>query len=154
VDSLHTESMVVLEHARTDERWPHYLPRAVELGLRAQLALRLYNDGETLGGLNLYSTESDTVDEEARHVAELFASHAAIALGRARHEHQLNEAIASRKVVGQAIGIVMERYEIAEDRAFHFLVRASSTSNTKLRDVAQEMVDSTNARFAAKDDHP
>src|SRR3954454_24900666 len=146
VDSLRSEPIVVVEHAPQDTRWPEYLARAVELGLRAQLGLRLYNDEETLGGLNLYSTVSETVGDESRQMAELLASHAAIALGRARYEHQLNEAIASRKVVGQAMGIVMERYGINEDRAFDFLVRASSTSNTKLRDVAQEVVDSTNQK--------
>ena len=82
-------------------------------------------------------------------VAGLFATHAAIALGRSRYENQLNDAIGTRKVIGQAIGIVMERYGISEDRAFHFLARASSTSNVKLRDVAQEIVQATEERFAA-----
>jgi GAF domain-containing protein len=147
VDSIRREPVVVLEHVRHEQRWPRYIPRAVAAGLRAQLGLRLYTDEETLGGLNLYSTESATIDPDALQVAELFASHAAIALGRAQHEHQLNEALMSRKVIGQAIGIVMERYQISEDRAFHFLVRASSTSNTKLRAVAQEVVDSSNRKF-------
>jgi GAF domain-containing protein len=152
VDSVRTEPVVVVEHAQRDARWPGYLPQAVELGLRAQLALRLSTEGATLGGLNLYSTTSELVDRDARQVAELFASHAAIALGRARYEHQLNEAIASRKLIGQAIGIVMERFGISEDRAFDFLVRASSTSNIKLRDVAQEVVDSTNTRYTGGTD--
>jgi GAF domain-containing protein len=148
VDSIHKDPVVVLENVRHEQRWPRYIPRAVAAGLRAQLGLRLYTDEETLGGLNLYSTESATIDPDALQVAELFASHAAIALGRAQHEHQLNEALVSRKVIGQAIGIVMERYQISEDRAFHFLVRASSTSNTKLRAVAEEVVDSSNRKFA------
>lgn len=147
VESIRSEPVVVVEHARHEQRWPEFIPRAVTLGLRAQLALRLYTEEETLGGLNLYSTSSDTVEDDAIQAAELFATHAAIALGRARYEHQLNEALGSRKVIGQAIGIVMERYEINEDRAFHFLVRASSTSNVKLRDIAQEIVDTTNQEY-------
>ena len=141
-------SVVVAAKIRHDQRWPDYVAEAVKLGLRSQLALRLHNDRETLGGLNLYSTESDDVPEDAVHVAGLFATHAAIALGRSRYEHQLNDAISTRKVIGQAIGIVMERYGISEDRAFHFLARASSTSNAKLRDVAQELVDATEQSFA------
>jgi AmiR/NasT family two-component response regulator len=39
----------------------------------------------------------------------------------------------------------MEHYDMNEDRAFHFLVRASSTSNIKLRDIAEELVDKRNA---------
>jgi GAF domain-containing protein len=144
---VHSNPVVVVEHARHDQRWPNYMPKAVAKGLRAQLALRLYTEEETLGGLNLYSTCSDTVDPDARQMAELFASHAAIALGRARHEHQLNEALASRKAIGQAIGIVMERYQIDEDRAFHFLARASQTSNIKLRLIADEVIATTNERI-------
>lgn len=148
-DSIRSEPVVVVEHARHDQRWPAYMPQAVQKGLRAQLGLRLYTEAETLGGLNLYSTRSDTIDPDAVAVAELFASHAAIALGRARHEEELSNAVTSRQLIGQAIGILMERYQIDEDRTFQFVVRASNTSNVKLRDVAQEVVDETNKRFAA-----
>jgi GAF domain-containing protein len=152
VESVHSQPVVVVEHARHDQRWPRYMPQAVAAGLRAQLALRLFTEEATLGGLNLYSTEAETIDPDARQLAELFAAHAAIALGRARQEHQLTEAMASRRTIGQAIGILMERYRISEDRAFHFLVRASSTSNVKLREVAQEVVDSSNLKFSASQD--
>jgi GAF domain-containing protein len=129
-----------------DQRWPRYVPAAVELGLRSQLAVRLYLDDQgTLGGLNLYSTTSDDVDPEAEGTAELFAAHAAIALGNARERENLNQALHSRKVIGQAVGILMERYEMNEDRAFAFLVRASSHANIKLREVAQELVNRANA---------
>jgi GAF domain-containing protein len=148
VDAIRVEPIVRVENARHEQRWPNYMPRAVHAGLRAQLALRLYLEQDALGGINFYSTESDTISEDAVQIAELFATHASIALGRARHEHQLSEAISTRKVIGQAIGIVMERYQISEDRAFHFLVRASSTTNVKLRDVAAEVVATSNARFS------
>lgn len=148
-DSIRGNTVTVVENARHDQRWPNYMPRAAQRGLRAQLALGLFSDEATLGGLNLYSTQSDTVDGDAVQIAELFASHAAIALGRSRHEGQLTEAIASRKAIGQAIGILMERYQIDEDRAFQFLIRSSQTGNIKLRAVAEELVNSTNARFSA-----
>jgi GAF domain-containing protein len=148
VSAIKQDPVVVVEHARQDDRWPTYMPRAVKSGLRAQLGLRLYTDEDTLGGLNLYSTESETISSDAVQMAELFASHAAIALDRARHDHQLNEALVSRKVIGQAIGLIMQRYQIDEDRAFHFLIRASSTSNVKLRSIAEEVVDSANRQFA------
>ena len=40
----------------------------------------------------------------------------------------------------------MERYDLDEDRAFSFLVRASSTSNIKVRDIAQELVKQHNTK--------
>jgi len=147
VDAMMSEPIMYLEDARHDHRWPDYLPKAVKKGLRAQLALRLYNDEETLGGLNMYRTASAGISPEAIQFAELFATHASIALGRKRFEHQLAEAVASRQVIGTAIGILMQRYQITEDRAFQFLVRTSKTSNQKVRVIAQELIDSSNDRF-------
>jgi GAF domain-containing protein len=150
VDSVRKEPVVLVEHAHHDQRWPRYMPQAAQRGLRAQLALRLYTDDETLGGLNLYSTESETINPDSLHLAELFATHAAIVLGRVRVEDQLNQAIATRKVIGQAIGIIAERYQVTSDRAFQFLVRASQHGNIKLREVAQEVVDATDEKYGRK----
>jgi hypothetical protein len=70
--------VVTVPYARHDERWAAYMPRAVALGLRSQLAVRLFfDDHGTRGGLNLYSTSRDTLDEEAAPMADLFAAHAA-----------------------------------------------------------------------------
>lgn len=150
VDAIRGEPVVRVERIRHEQRWPNYVPKAAKAGLQAQLALRLSTEEDTLGGINMYSTSSEEISDDAVQVAELFATHAAIALGRARHEHQLGEAISTRKVIGQAIGIIMERYQIDEDRAFHFLARASSTSHVKLRDVAHDVVESLNERLSAK----
>jgi GAF domain-containing protein len=145
VDSLHGETIVEAPHVRHDQRWPRYVPRAVEEGLKAQLAVRLYLDDQgTVGGLNIYSTTSEDIDPEAVQLADLFAAHAAIALGHARERDNLNEALHSRKIIGEAIGLVMGRYQLTEDRAFAFLVRTSSHANIKLRDIAQAMVDEAN----------
>jgi GAF domain-containing protein len=147
VETLHDKVIVEAPDVRHDQRWPRYVPRAVAEGLKAQLAVKLYLDEQgTLGGLNIYSTTREDIDPQAVHMAELFAAHAAIALGYARERQNLNEALHSRKVIGQAIGIVMERYDLTEERAFAFLVRASSHSNVKLRDIAQAMVDEANKK--------
>ena len=140
VQAVEHEPVVVVRRLRHEQRWPGYIAEAVDRGVRSQVAVRLFSDREHIAGLNLYSTEQDEVDELATETARLFASHAAIILGHAQQEDQLNQALVSRKVIGQAIGILMERYRIDADRAFQFLVRASSSSNMKLRDVADEIV--------------
>jgi GAF domain-containing protein len=151
VESVRGETPVVaFEHADPDERWPDYLKRARPAGLRAQLGVRIAAEEEVLGGLNLYSTSTDTIAPAAPTVAQLFAAQAAIALSRSRREEQLREAITTRKIIGQAIGLTMERYKIDEDRAFTFLVRASQTSNVKLRDIAARVVDMSNDRYDQK----
>jgi GAF domain-containing protein len=147
VETLRQAAIVVAPRLREDQRWPRYVPGAVKLGLRSQLAVKLYLDGEgTLGGINFYSTISDDISEDAESQADMFATHAAIALGKARERQNLNAALQSRAVIGQALGIIMERFSMPEDRAFAFMVRASSHSNVKLRDIAQAIVDDRNKK--------
>jgi GAF domain-containing protein len=141
ITALHASEVVTAEHLAREVRWPRYVPEAVRRGVLSQMGVRLSRDDRTLGSLNFYSTTSETVDADAARGAELFARHAALALGAARREAQLSDALETRTVIGQAVGIIMERYGIPGDRAFQFLVRASSTSNKKLRDVASELVE-------------
>ena len=75
------------------------------------------------------------------HTAELFATHAAIALSNAAEVASLNDAPVTRKVIGQAMGILMERFDLTEDGAFAFLTRASNDGNIKLRDIARRIVE-------------
>lgn len=146
VDTLQGAAVVAARDVRHEQRWPEYVPQAARMGLRAQLAVRLFLDEQgTVGGLNLYSTSQEDFSSDAESLAELLAAHAAIALGHAREREGLSQALQSRKEIGQAIGIVMERYQMNDDRAFAFLVRASSQANVKLRR-RQGIVDSANAR--------
>jgi GAF domain-containing protein len=149
VDSLRDADVVTAPELRHDQRWPRYVPGAVGLGVKSQLAARLYLDDEgTLGGLNLYSTTSAKLPSDTEHTAELFATHAAIALGSARQLEGLNEALQTRSVIGQAIGILMHRYTLDGDSAFSLLIRTSSHANVKLRIVAERLVSAANARAA------
>jgi GAF domain-containing protein len=137
---------VSVSSLRREQRWPQYVRQALQAGVRSQLAVKLYLDEGTLGGINFYSTVSDEVSEDAQALAGLFATHAAIALGHAQERQSLNEGLQTRKAIGEALGILMERYGMNEDRAFAFLVRASSHSNIKLRVIAEQLVQEANAR--------
>src|SRR3712207_5560630 len=141
VATLRDQHMIVAEELQDDTRWPRYVPRATEAGVRAQLGVQLYTSEETLGGLNFYSTTTSTIHPDAPGSAELFATHAALALDHARHTDQASEAMPTRQLIGQAVGILMERFEITEDRAMLLLVRVATTGQLKLRDVAREVVD-------------
>ena len=112
VQAVEHEPVVVVEHLRHEQRWPRLRPRRRGRGVRSQVAVRLFANSRHVAGLNLYSTEHDEVEQASAETAQLFATHAAIILGHAQQEDQLNQALASRKVIGQAIGIVMERYRI------------------------------------------
>jgi hypothetical protein len=143
--------LVAVPVMRHEQRWPRYIPHAIDAGVTAQMAVHLYDDGGGVrGSLNLYRTSGEGIDPEAPALATLFATHSALALGRTRVEYQLNTALGTSRGIGQAIGIVMERYQINEERAFAFLTRASSTSNIKLRDIASELVTQTDTLYTIR----
>ncbi|MGZ5418781.1 MAG: GAF and ANTAR domain-containing protein [Nocardioides sp.] len=146
VHVLTVDEVTTVNHLRRETRWPQYVPRAVERGLKAQMGLRLYVEDETLGGLNLYSTRTEVIDPEVAQMAVLFATHAALALGRVRQEENLHTALHTRKLIGQAVGIVMERFTLGEAAAFAYLTRVSQHSNTRLRDIAEELVSQAEER--------
>jgi GAF domain-containing protein len=144
--ALQGSDTVCVSSLHSERRWPRYVPQAREAGVRSQMGVKLYLDGGTLGGINFYSTDADEVSQEAQALGRLFATHAAIALGHAHERETLNEAVLRWQVIGTAIGIVMERYDISEDRALAFLIRASSHRNIKMRDLAEEIVDHSSGK--------
>jgi GAF domain-containing protein len=150
LEALRGEPFHRVDDMPQEHRWPRYAKAALAEGVCSQMAVELYADDRSIGGLNLYSRHSHAFDEDTRHTAWLFATHAALAMGRTRQTQELNEALISRKVIGQAIGIVMHRFELDEDRAFEFLVRVSRNSNKKLRDVAREINDEQNRKMRSK----
>lgn len=57
------------------------------------------------------------------------------------HEWQLEEALLTRTVIGQATGLLMAQEGLTSEEAFARLVRVSQNANLKLRDIAQRYVD-------------
>ena len=88
----------------------------------------------------MYAEQEDVLDQHSAQAADLFAAQAALAMGKATAIDQLHEGMRTRQRIGVAVGLLMHRYETSEERAFAFLVRASSHGNVKLRDVAAEVV--------------
>jgi transcriptional regulator with GAF, ATPase, and Fis domain len=132
---------VVVDDTRTETRWPGWASTAAAMGFRSTLAVPLFTSDRTLGTLNLYDAHADHFSTADLQVAQLLARHAAIAVSRVQTEDNLWRAVDSRKLIGQAQGILMERYALNADHAFEVLRRYSQHSNVKLRAVAQMVVD-------------
>lgn len=144
VTAMRERSTVLIRDTTTDERWPIWAAKVAALGVRSVLDVPLATGTgghQTVGVLGLYSPDPDafTVDDEA--IAHILARHAAVAVASARHEQTMAQAVDARKLVGQAMGILMERFDVDGDRAFAILKRYSQDTNTKLRDVAQQLID-------------
>jgi len=124
-----------------DDRWPTWGPAARRLGVGSLLSVPLTVRRESIGALNLYSDRLGAFDDKDEiDLALLYAVHAASALVSARHVTQLETAVSSRHDIGIAQGILMNRYNVDQQPAWATLVRVSSQTNTKLRDVAAEVV--------------
>ncbi|MEU3948800.1 GAF and ANTAR domain-containing protein [Streptomyces sp. NPDC029526] len=121
------------------ERWPAYVPRARDLGLGSMMGFLLYTREEELGALNMYSRKPGTFTEDSETAGWLLASHAAVAFSTALTDAQLQEAIATRHMIGEAMGILMGRHHVTEEQAFELLRTQSQRTNTKLRDVARRV---------------
>ena len=125
----------------TDERWPVWGPRiADECGVESMLCTRLFTNETTLGALNLYSKHLDAFDRQTREEAIAISAQAAVALAAARQVGHLHVAVDHRTTIGKALGILIERFDISDDRAMHVLRRLSSDQNRKLYDIAVELV--------------
>ena len=97
----------------------------------------LFTEEDKLGALNLYSERAGAFTERSEQVGWLLASHAAVAFASARTDAQLQEAMATRQDIAEAMGILMERYKVTERQAFAMLVKASQNRNIKLREIAR-----------------
>jgi transcriptional regulator with GAF, ATPase, and Fis domain len=139
LDAIREHRTVVADNLAEEDRWPNFAKRtAEETGVVAMLAFRLFVDEDTMGALNLYSRQvgAFTASEASQHVGVVFAAHAAVAWSSARHQEQLQEALRTRELIGQAMGILMASSHLSKDRAFEQLKRVSQALNIKLRDVA------------------
>lgn len=108
--------------------------------VRSSLSLQLFTNENELGTLNLYSESPSTFTPEIEDVAVALAAQAAIGLANARTSDELRSALASRDIIGQAKGIVMERFGISSVEAFALMTKLSQTSNVPLYEVARELV--------------
>jgi transcriptional regulator with GAF, ATPase, and Fis domain len=137
--------------------WPRFGPRVGRLGVHSVLSLPLVLPDAVVGAINVYARRKDAFGEHAQQLGELFAEPAAVAVHNAhvlaraqRVVGQLQEALTSRAVIDQAIGIIISRSGGTADEAFVALRSISQRERRKLADVAQKLVDEAARRARAR----
>ena len=126
----------------SEARWPHFVKDLLEHSpVRSSLSVELYTEESALGVLTLYSQHTEAFTERLEDLALALGAHAAIALSDARRSDQFHHGLASRDIIGQAKGMIMERYHIGAAKAFGLLTRLSQEANTPLADVARRLVE-------------
>jgi hypothetical protein len=130
-----------------------FAPGAVQAGIGSALAFVLEISEDTIGALNLYSKRVNGFNDSDVAIGSVLATYAAFVSARANVIHgdllrigQLEEALKSRDIIGQAKGILMERESISSDEAFDMLKKISQRLNVKLREIAAKFVDEVEQR--------
>jgi hypothetical protein len=127
----------------TEQRWPHYRRHALEQSpVRSILSFELSVDGSSMSALNFYADRPHAFNAESVELGTVYATHIALAWSMLRRQDQFRSALASRDIIGQAKGVVMERFNLDAIEAFELLTRLSQQSNTRLVDIAAALIDS------------
>jgi GAF domain-containing protein len=141
LDALREQEVVQSADLSVDERWPEWGRKvAGRVGLFSIVSYRLFSTDSTLGALNLYGRTRSAFTADDVHDGMALAAHVGVALAAAQEVENLEKAIGGRTVIGQATGILMERFDLGPDRAFGLLGRLSQNKNVKLRQLAEQIV--------------
>jgi len=133
---------VRIDDLELDDRWPRYRRDAIDqTPIRSVLAFELFNHEQVTGALNFYADRPHAFTDESVELGLIFATHISLAWAALRRQEQFRSALASRDVIGQAKGMIMERYRVDAVQAFELLKQLSQRSNSRLSAVAQGLVD-------------
>lgn len=141
IDAIHDRVTVRIDDFGTEHRWPEFMARALEITpVRSGLTIQLYTHDSEIGALSLYSERAHAITAQLEDLALAVAAHAAIGLASARRDDQFRHALASRDIIGQAKGMIMERFDVDAADAFQLLVRLSQEKNIPLHSIAVQLV--------------
>jgi GAF domain-containing protein len=134
-------STFIVGDTESDRRFPRWGPEAARLNFRSTVSAALETSEKRFGSLNVYSDKPHAFSRDDAEVIGVFSRQAARAIATAEESEGLNRALDTRKLIGQAQGILMERLGLTEDRAMAYLMRVSQDQNIKLREVARGIVE-------------
>ena len=107
------------------------------------MAFELFLADHRMGALNVFAERPHAFDGASREIGLIFATHSAIAWNAIRRDEQFRQALASRDIIGQAKGMIMERYGIGALQAFEMLKKLSQDGNIPIVDLSRQMVENT-----------
>jgi ANTAR domain len=124
-----------------DDRWPLYREETLkQTPIRSVLSVGMFKEGGTSASVSFYAEVANAFDDESVNVALIFATHTGLVWNMMRRDQQFRTALASRDVIGQAKGRMIERFNIDDAQAFSMLKLMSQDSNTPIAQVAQRVV--------------
>jgi putative methionine-R-sulfoxide reductase with GAF domain len=147
LEAVREDHIVRVDDLSNDTRWPHYRRDALaETPIRSVLSFAMSAGQDPLGALSLYSEQPYAFEAESEDLGFVWAAHAALAWSALRRDMQFRSALASRDIIGQAKGMLMERYRIDADRAFDRLRQLSQESNIPVAEISRRLVEAGRPR--------
>lgn len=153
VDAYEQRQTVVAADLPVDPRWAGLLV-GVPASIRGVVAVPLQSGEDLIGTLSVYAADPDP-DPELVEASELFAATVGAVVFEVGLKGELQalasdmqRAMTSRATIEQAKGVVMADRHCTPDEAFEHLVRLSSTTHRKLRDVAAALVEQASGAAA------
>jgi GAF domain-containing protein len=140
VDAATDSTLVVSGCLATDARWPRWGPCAASAGMGSVLSAEMHGREGRIGALNLYGERESAFSDDDAELAGVLAAQAAALMAVMSSEEGLRSAMETRTLIGQAQGMLMERFDIDAQRAFSVLSRFSQQANVKLRDISADLV--------------
>ena len=140
LDAVYEHRTVRVPDMAAEDRWPDFARRAADLGVGSMLSFQLFVDKGNLGALNLYSRQAGAFSEDSERIGTLVAANAAVAFADIRKINYLYDAARVRDELGQAKGMLMDRYGISSHHAFVLLARVSASAGLGIEEAAHELV--------------
>ena len=132
---------MIIDDYTTDHRWPRFADEVItRTPVRSTISFQLYREPTSMGALNIHAVRPNAFDDRDIAVGGAFATQAAMALHAGTRQGQFEQALASRDLIGQAKGILMQDYSLDANGAFDMLRRLSQDTNIKLVDLARRVV--------------
>lgn len=136
-------NVIRVEDLGTDQRWPRYSRAVLErTPIRSVVAIRMYFEGKSLAALNFLAERPHAFDDDSVEIAQVVAIHTSLVWNSLRREDQFQTALGSRDLIGQAKGMLMERFKIDAVKAFDLLRQLSQDLNIKLAEIARRIIES------------
>ncbi|MRK00509.1 MULTISPECIES: GAF and ANTAR domain-containing protein [Aeromicrobium] len=151
LDAIKGRATYRSDDVASDLRWPQWGPASAELGIRSTVGVRLATRERGFGSLNVYADRPSAFTPADEQIIELLAAHATAAYSAADRAEGLSSALDSRTTIGQAQGILMQKFDIGSDAAFDFLKRISQHENKRLHAVAEAIVVQTDSNARPTD---
>ena len=145
IDAIEKQTAQIESDLTVGNRWPTLAARVVaETPVRGAISVQLPIDRSKVGALNLFSDRPNAFDHESLQRAGLLAAFATVATNAARHGEDaasLRRGLASNRVIGTAVGMLMVVNDVSADEAFAILRRTSQHTNVKITEVAADVID-------------